>query len=155
MFPRDLVIGSLAKYEIEYSDDEETESLVDKLAQFYANRTLPQSPITPADQEEAYFLLVSERLSKTTGQVITVDGRLHEAFLRQLASARNIYKPFPRKSNDRIWLIVHHSPATHYRGAEAISGFVGRVFVHPLGDCDGFQNDPKQGASRRAVGHSW
>ena len=40
------------------------------------------SPITPADQAEAYFLLVSNRLSKTTGQVITVDGGLHEAFLR-------------------------------------------------------------------------
>ena len=82
MFPRDRVIGSLAKYEIEYSEDEPTESLVDKLAQFYANRTLTKSPITPADQAEAYFLLVSERLSKTTGQVITVDGGLHEAFLR-------------------------------------------------------------------------
>ena len=82
MFPRDRVIGSLAKYEIEYSEDEPTESLVDKLAQFYADRTLTKSPITPADQAEAYFLLVSGRLSKTTGQVITVDGGLHEAFLR-------------------------------------------------------------------------
>jgi NAD(P)-dependent dehydrogenase (short-subunit alcohol dehydrogenase family) len=82
MFPRDRVIGSLAKYEIEYTDDEPTESLVDKLAEFYADRTLTKSPITPADQAEAYFLLVSDRLSKTTGQVITVDGGLHEAFLR-------------------------------------------------------------------------
>ena len=82
MFPRDRVIGSLAKYDIPYSDDEDTESLVDKLAQFYADRTLTKSPITPADQAEAYFLLVSKRLSKTTGQVITVDGGLHEAFLR-------------------------------------------------------------------------
>ena len=55
---------------------------VTKLAQFYADRTLTKSPITPADQAEAYFLLVSKRLSKTTGQVITVDGGLHEAFLR-------------------------------------------------------------------------
>ena len=53
-----------------------------KLAQFYADRTLTKSPITPADQAEAYFLLVSQRLSKTTGQIITVDGGLHEAFLR-------------------------------------------------------------------------
>ena len=82
MFPRDRVIGSLAKYEIPYTDDEETESLVNKLAQFYADRTLTRSPITPADQAEAYFLLVSDRLSKTTGQVITVDGGLYEAFLR-------------------------------------------------------------------------
>jgi rhamnulose-1-phosphate aldolase/alcohol dehydrogenase len=82
MFPRDRVIGSLAKYNIPYADDEETESLVNKLAQFYADRTLTRSPITPADQAEAYFLLVTDRLSKTTGQVITVDGGLHEAFLR-------------------------------------------------------------------------
>jgi rhamnulose-1-phosphate aldolase/alcohol dehydrogenase len=82
MFPRDRVIGSLAKYNIPYKDDEATDSLVTKLAQFYADRTLTKSPITPADQAEAYFLLVTKRLSKTTGQVITVDGGLHEAFLR-------------------------------------------------------------------------
>jgi len=82
MFPRDRVIGSLAKYNIPYQDDEATDSLVKKLAQFYADRTLTKAPITPADQAEAYFLLVSQRLSKTTGQVITVDGGLHEAFLR-------------------------------------------------------------------------
>lgn len=82
MFPRDRVIGSLAKYGIAYADDEHTDSLVAKLAQFYADRTLTKTPITPADQAEAYFLLVSRRLSRTTGQVITVDGGLHEAFLR-------------------------------------------------------------------------
>jgi rhamnulose-1-phosphate aldolase/alcohol dehydrogenase len=82
MFPRDRVIGSLAKYNIPYKDDEATDSLVTKLAQFYADRTLTKSPITPAAQAEAYFLLVTKRLSKTTGQVITVDGGLHEAFLR-------------------------------------------------------------------------
>lgn len=82
MFPRDRVIGSLAKYNIPYTEDEATESLVRKLAQFYADRTLTKSPITPADQAEAYFLLVTQRLSKTTGQVLTVDGGLHEAFLR-------------------------------------------------------------------------
>jgi rhamnulose-1-phosphate aldolase/alcohol dehydrogenase len=82
MFPRDRVIGSLAKYNIPYKDDEATDSLVAKLAQFYADRTLTKAPITPADQAEAYFLLVSQRLSKTTGQIVTVDGGLHEAFLR-------------------------------------------------------------------------
>ena len=82
MFPRDRVIGSLAKYNIPYKDDEATDSLVSKLAQFYADRTLTKAPITPADQAEAYFLLVSQRLSKTTGQIVTVDGGLHEAFLR-------------------------------------------------------------------------
>lgn len=82
MFPRDRVVGSLAKYNIAFTEDEATESLVKKLAQFYADRTLTKAPITPADQAEAYFLLVSQRLSKTTGQIITVDGGLHEAFLR-------------------------------------------------------------------------
>jgi len=82
MFPRDRVIGSLAKYNIPYTETEETDSLVKKLAQFYADRTLTKTPITPADQAEAYFLLVSQRLSKTTGQIVTVDGGLHEAFLR-------------------------------------------------------------------------
>ncbi len=82
MFPRDRVIGSLAKYKLPYSEDEATETLVQRLAQFYADRTLTRSPITPADQAEAAFLLVSERLSKTTGQTLTVDGGLHEAFLR-------------------------------------------------------------------------
>jgi NAD(P)-dependent dehydrogenase (short-subunit alcohol dehydrogenase family) len=82
MFPRDRVIGSLAKYKIPYTDDESTEALVKKLAQFYAERTLTRLPIKPADQAEAYFLLVGNRLGKTTGQIIAVDGGLHEAFLR-------------------------------------------------------------------------
>jgi rhamnulose-1-phosphate aldolase/alcohol dehydrogenase len=82
MFPRDRVIGSLAKYGIPWAVDEPTEELTRKLAAFYAERTLTKSPITPEDQAEAYFLLVSERLSRTTGQILAVDGGLHEAFLR-------------------------------------------------------------------------
>jgi rhamnulose-1-phosphate aldolase/alcohol dehydrogenase len=82
LFPRDRVIGSLAKYGLDYSEDEETEALVNRLAKFYAGRTLTNDPITPEDQAEAYFILVSERLNKTTGQIISVDGGLHEAFLR-------------------------------------------------------------------------
>ena len=82
MFPRERVIASLAKYKIAYSEDESSDSLTTKLAQFYADRTLTKNPITPGDQAEAIFLLLTNRLSKTTGQVITVDGGLHEAFLR-------------------------------------------------------------------------
>lgn len=82
MFPRKRVIGSLAKYHIAYREDESTESLTAKLAQFYAERTLTKSPITPGDVAEACVLLIGGRLSKTTGQVITVDGGLSEAFLR-------------------------------------------------------------------------
>jgi rhamnulose-1-phosphate aldolase/alcohol dehydrogenase len=82
MFPRDRVISSLAKYNLSYSESESDDALQGRLAQFYADRTLTKSAITPSDQAEAIFLLLSDRLSKTTGQIVTVDGGLHEAFLR-------------------------------------------------------------------------
>ncbi|MCU0494574.1 MAG: bifunctional rhamnulose-1-phosphate aldolase/short-chain dehydrogenase [Chloroflexaceae bacterium] len=82
MFPRERVIASLAKYGLAYRDDEPTEALTERLAQFYAERTLLKRPITPGDQAEAFFLLLSNRLRQTTGQILTVDGGLHEAFLR-------------------------------------------------------------------------
>ena len=82
MFPRDRVIASLAKYAIEFSEDEDTEDLRGKLANFYAKRTLTQTAIEPDDQAEAIFLLVTKRLSKTTGHVIPVDGGLQDGFLR-------------------------------------------------------------------------
>ena len=82
MFPRERVISSLAKYEIAYSEDEPSEALTAKLARFYANRTLLKRPILPSDQAEALFLLLTNRLQQTTGQIISVDGGLHEAFLR-------------------------------------------------------------------------
>ena len=82
MFPRDRVISSLTKYNIAFIADESTEALRNKLAEFYAQRTLTKQPITPDDQAEAAYLLISGQLSKTTGQVISVDGGLHEAFLR-------------------------------------------------------------------------
>ncbi len=82
MFPRDRVIASLAKYAIAYTEDEPTEALRSKLAQFYADRTLLKRPITPEDQAEAIFLLLTQRLRQTTGQIISVDGGLHEAFMR-------------------------------------------------------------------------
>ncbi len=82
MFPRDRVIASLAKYNIDFSDEESTESLRTKLANFYAQRTLTQAPITLDDQAEVAFLLISKAFSKTTGQIFSVDGGLAEAFLR-------------------------------------------------------------------------
>lgn len=82
MFPRDRVISSLVKYAIDFSEDESTEALREKLSNFYAKRTLTQTPIEPEDQAEAIFLLVSPRLSKTTGHVIPVDGGLQDGFLR-------------------------------------------------------------------------
>ena len=82
MFPRDRVIASLTKYEIPFGDDDATDDLRDKLAAFYARRSLTQTPIEPEDQAEAIFLLLSPRLSKTTGHVIPVDGGLQDGFLR-------------------------------------------------------------------------
>ena len=82
MFPRERVVASLAKYGIPYADDEATDALTTKLARFYADRTLLKRPITPRDQAEAIFLLLGERLGQTTGQIVAVDGGLHEAFLR-------------------------------------------------------------------------
>ena len=82
MFPRDRVVSSLTKYQVPFSQDESTDSLVNKLSQFYAERSLLREPILPKDQAEAYFLLLSGRLAKTTGQIIAVDGGLPEAFLR-------------------------------------------------------------------------
>ncbi len=82
MFPRDRLIASLAKYKIACSEEETTESLRAKLAEFYADRSLIKQAITPADQAEAAFLLLSNRLSKTTGQILSIDGGLQEAFLR-------------------------------------------------------------------------
>lgn len=82
MFPRDRVLSSLAKYGIPFGKEESTEALREKLAGFYASRSLIHSPIEPDDQAEAIFLLISRRLSKTTGHVIPVDGGLQDGFLR-------------------------------------------------------------------------
>lgn len=82
MFPRERVISSLAKYNIPFDESESTEALRDKLAQFYAQRTLIKSPILLADQAEMAYLLSSSKFSKTTGQIVSVDGGLSEAFLR-------------------------------------------------------------------------
>ncbi|MFN2323713.1 MAG: hypothetical protein ABR510_12235 [Trueperaceae bacterium] len=47
-----------------------------------SSTTLTGSPIMLADQAEAAYLLASDRLAKTTGQILVVDGGLHETFLR-------------------------------------------------------------------------
>lgn len=82
MFPRDRVISSLSKYQIPFEETETDEQLRDKLAEFYAQRTLTKQAITPADQAEAILFLATSASSKTTGQIINVDGGLHEAFQR-------------------------------------------------------------------------
>jgi NAD(P)-dependent dehydrogenase (short-subunit alcohol dehydrogenase family) len=82
LFPRERVISSLHKYNVPFAESESTAALRQKLADFYAQRTLLKSPITLADQAEMAYLLSSNNFSKTTGQIINVDGGLHEAFLR-------------------------------------------------------------------------
>jgi rhamnose utilization protein RhaD (predicted bifunctional aldolase and dehydrogenase)/NAD(P)-dependent dehydrogenase (short-subunit alcohol dehydrogenase family) len=82
MFPRDRVIVSLKKYEIPFEESESTESLREKLAEFYARRTLTRRPILPLDCANAICWLASDQSAKTTGHVIPVDGGLAEAFLR-------------------------------------------------------------------------
>ncbi|MCY4539604.1 MAG: bifunctional rhamnulose-1-phosphate aldolase/short-chain dehydrogenase [Chloroflexi bacterium] len=82
MFPRDRVISSLDKYEIDYCEDESTPELRDRLATFYAQRTLTKCAIPPEDEAEVAYLLITDAFSKTTGHIISVDGGLNEAFLR-------------------------------------------------------------------------
>jgi rhamnulose-1-phosphate aldolase/alcohol dehydrogenase len=82
MFPRDRVIASLVKYKIAFDEGESTDALVQKLSDFYAQRTLLKQAVTPGKVADAAYLLASDRLSQTTGQVLAVDAGLVEAFLR-------------------------------------------------------------------------
>jgi rhamnose utilization protein RhaD (predicted bifunctional aldolase and dehydrogenase)/NAD(P)-dependent dehydrogenase (short-subunit alcohol dehydrogenase family) len=82
MFPRDRVIVALQKYNIAFADEEPTEALRTKLAEFYARRTITRRPILPLDCANAICWLAGDGSAKTTGHVIPVDGGLPEAFLR-------------------------------------------------------------------------
>ena len=82
MFPRDRVIVALQKYSIAFADDEPTEALRTRLAEFYAKRTITRRPILPEDCANAICWLAGDASAKTTGHVIPVDGGLPDAFLR-------------------------------------------------------------------------
>jgi rhamnose utilization protein RhaD (predicted bifunctional aldolase and dehydrogenase)/NAD(P)-dependent dehydrogenase (short-subunit alcohol dehydrogenase family) len=82
MFPRERVMQSLEKYNIDFQGSESTEELRAKLADFYAQRTLTKRPILPQDCAAAIVWLASDQSGKTTGHVIPVDGGLSDAFLR-------------------------------------------------------------------------
>jgi rhamnose utilization protein RhaD (predicted bifunctional aldolase and dehydrogenase)/NAD(P)-dependent dehydrogenase (short-subunit alcohol dehydrogenase family) len=82
MFPRDRVIVSLQKYMIAFDEKETTEELRNKLADFYAQRTITRRPILPIDNANAICFLAGDQSAKTTGHVIPVDGGLPDAFLR-------------------------------------------------------------------------
>ena len=76
------VIARFLDVRIAFEEKEPTESLREKLSGFYAERTLLKKAVSPVDVSEACFLLASDRLSRTTGQIIAVDAGLAEAFLR-------------------------------------------------------------------------
>ena len=82
MFPRERVSASLAKYGLPHDAAESTEVLRDRLAAFYAQRTLTGRPITLADQVKAIAAFLTDDFRKTTGQIVNIDGGLAAAFLR-------------------------------------------------------------------------
>lgn len=82
MFPRNRVIASLQKYGIKFDKEEDTETLRNRLAEYYSNRTLTKKQMSLAQQTEAIYLLLSSRFENTTGHIIPVDGGLVDAFMR-------------------------------------------------------------------------
>ena len=83
MFPRERVLASLAKYKVDArSRRASTEALRDRLAAFYAKRTLTGQPVTLDSQIRAITAFLDGDFSKTTGQIVNVDGGQAAAFLR-------------------------------------------------------------------------
>ena len=82
MFPRDRVVASLRKYGIAFEESMTDDALRDRLAKFYAERTLTHEPIDPRTCAEAILFLAGPKSPCTTGHLIPVDGGLTEAFLR-------------------------------------------------------------------------
>ena len=82
MFPRERVIASLAKYDLDHDESMRDAELIGVLGDFYAQRNLLKAVISPRDQYEAIRWLLGPESSRTTGQVIHVDGGLADGFLR-------------------------------------------------------------------------
>ena len=82
MFPRERVLASLAKYDLEHDHSMTDEELVGILGAFYAGRNLLNAVISPRDQYRAIRWLLGPEASCTTGQVLHVDGGLADGFLR-------------------------------------------------------------------------
>ena len=82
MFPRERVIASLAKYKLPHDVAESTEALRDRLATFYAERTLTGKPVTLESQVSAITAFITNDFGRTTGQIVNVDGGLAAAFQR-------------------------------------------------------------------------
>jgi NAD(P)-dependent dehydrogenase (short-subunit alcohol dehydrogenase family) len=82
MFPRERVLASLAKYKVDHDPAASTEELRDRLAAFYAKRTLTGQPVTLDSQIRAITAFLDGDFSKSTGQIVNVDGGQAAAFLR-------------------------------------------------------------------------
>jgi rhamnulose-1-phosphate aldolase/alcohol dehydrogenase len=82
MFPRERVLASLDKYKVAHDPSASTEDLRNRLAEFYAKRTLTGQPIALADQVKAIAAFLTDDFSKTTGQIVNIDGGQAAAFLR-------------------------------------------------------------------------
>jgi rhamnose utilization protein RhaD (predicted bifunctional aldolase and dehydrogenase)/NAD(P)-dependent dehydrogenase (short-subunit alcohol dehydrogenase family) len=82
MFPRDRVLASLRKYGIAFDEHMTDDALRDRLAKFYAERTLTHEPIDPRTCAEAILFLAGPKAPCTTGHLIPVDGGLADAFFR-------------------------------------------------------------------------
>jgi rhamnulose-1-phosphate aldolase/alcohol dehydrogenase len=82
MFPRARVIASLKKYAIAHDESMTDAELIACLGRFYADRTLLKTVITPRDQAAAIRFFAGPESSRTTGQVLHVDGGLADAFVR-------------------------------------------------------------------------
>lgn len=82
MFPRERVIASLEKYKIAFDPAAGDDDLRNRLAEFYAQRTLTHQPIDPVDCARAMLFLAGPESRCTTGHIFPVDGGLTEAFLR-------------------------------------------------------------------------
>ncbi|MGC2638196.1 MAG: bifunctional rhamnulose-1-phosphate aldolase/short-chain dehydrogenase [Acidobacteriaceae bacterium] len=82
MFPRERVMASLTKYGVAFEASATDDQLRERLADFYAKRTLTHQSIDPLDCARAILFLAGPHTRCTTGHLIPVDGGLPEAFLR-------------------------------------------------------------------------
>jgi rhamnulose-1-phosphate aldolase/alcohol dehydrogenase len=82
MFPRERVLASLVKYNIDHDPASASEVLRDNLAAFYAKRTLTGKSVSLDSQVRAITAFLNGDFSVTTGQIVNVDGGQAAAFQR-------------------------------------------------------------------------
>ncbi|CAN5204802.1 bifunctional rhamnulose-1-phosphate aldolase/short-chain dehydrogenase [soil metagenome] len=82
MFPRERVLASLVKYNIDHDPASASEVLRDNLAAFYAKRTLTGKSVSLDSQVRAITAFLNGDFSVTTGQIVNVDAGQAAAFLR-------------------------------------------------------------------------